>query len=424
MKKMLLVLASALMAAAAASAQTVIKFADNNPDQTQGMGKLNALLADSYMKENPGIKIQFELNDNEAHRTKIKIYAASNQLPDIYMNWCDPASLDPMIKGGYAADLGLADFKKSNFLPGALEESVRDGKLYGVPRNFDIWALFYNKALFDKYKLKVPKTISELKAVSKVFQANGIVPVALNGKDRWNQVVLLNDLLIRTSGGQTLMAEVMDGKSTFGKQKAALDAAKLLKEFGDTGVFQKGYIGDDYGVAQNLFVQGKAAMYYMGTWEMGMATNTSFPEDFRKNVRFAFFPTLDGAKDTGQDVLGRTGGIYSVNPKSTVKDEAIKFLRYMFKPENWAKIAWQQGIATPAQKWDAYLMGTETPLAKDISGIFASAKSISGQPFAWRLTSAFQEDVLNFGSELLVGKNTPAQFWDKVDASSAKNSIN
>ncbi len=34
----------------------------------------------------------------------------------------------------------------------------------------------------------------------------------------------------------------------------------------------------DYGASQNLFAQGKAAMWYMGAWEAGMATNATFPK--------------------------------------------------------------------------------------------------------------------------------------------------
>ena len=32
----------------------------------------------------------------------------------------------------------------------------------------------------------------------------------------------------------------------------------------------------DYGASRNLFGQGKAAMYLMGSWEMGLAADTNF----------------------------------------------------------------------------------------------------------------------------------------------------
>ena len=406
-----------------AAESITIKFASNMPDQTNGMGMLEKKLADNYMKENPNVKIEFELNDNETHRSKLKVYAASNNMPDMYMNWADPSALIPMAKGGYSAELDTAAYKDYNFLPGALEDCSFQDKLYGLPRNFDIWLMMYNKDIFEKNGVKIPATMSELEEAAKAFNAKGITPCVMYGKDQWNQVVLLSDLILRISGDQQLMPGIFEKNGSFAAEKNCIDAGDKLKALADSKFFQNGYLTADYNTAQNLFVQGKAAMYYIGSWELGMASNKDFPEEFKKNVRAAFFPTLDGAKDTSKDVIGRTGGIYSVNPQSKVKDGAVKFLNYMFKPENWAKMAWQEGVCTPAQKWDTYMTGNETELQKDITNIFATAKSTSGFMYAWKTTPAFQQDCLDLSSQLLTGKLTSVQYWQKVDESLAKNPI-
>ena len=46
----------------------------------------------------------------------------------------------------------------------------------------------------------------------------------------------------------------------------------------------------DYGAARNLFGQGKAAMYLMGSWEMGLATDSNFSDEFKSNVDAFKFP--------------------------------------------------------------------------------------------------------------------------------------
>lgn len=62
-------------------------------------------------------------------------------------------------------------------------------------------------------------------------------------------------------------------------------AVELLKESADAGLFQVGYDSQDYGTSQNLFTNGQAAMFYMGSWEASMALNEDIPEDIRTNIR-------------------------------------------------------------------------------------------------------------------------------------------
>ena len=48
----------------------------------------------------------------------------------------------------------------------------------------------------------------------------------------------------------------------------------------------------DYGTAQNLFTNGQAAMFYMGSWETSMALNEDIPEEIRDNIRVFTMPTI------------------------------------------------------------------------------------------------------------------------------------
>lgn len=403
--------------------EVVIRFATNSPDQSAGMGMLEKRIADAYMAENPHIKIEFELNDNEVHKQKLKVYASANNMPDLYMNWADPSALVPMVKGGYAEALSKDDFEEYGFLPGALDDVSYKGELYGLPRNFDIWFLMYNEKMFKDHNLEIPKTMAELKQVSDAFLAKGIAPSVMNGKDKWNEVVLLNDLMVRASGEPQIVKRVFDNKGKFSDEPYAVEAANILKDYADGGFFQDGYLVTDYNTAQNLFVQGKSPMYYIGSWELSMASRDDFPKEFTENVRATFFPTMDEREDSYKHVIGRTGGIYSVNAKSEVKEEATAFLKYMFKPENWTKLAWEEGVCTPAQSWDQYMTGNETQLQKDVSNIFSEAKSTSGFMYAWRLTPSFEQDCLNNISELLVGNITAEEYWQAIDESIKQNPI-
>lgn len=403
--------------------EIVIRMATNYPDQNTGIGKLEKDIAEAYMKEHENVKIEFELNDNEVHKQKLKIYASSDKMPDIYMNWADPSALVPMVKGGYTAELNKEDFADYGFIPGALEDCSYEGKLYGLPKTFDVWFMMYNEKIFKDHNMEFPKTVKEMKQVADYFNSQGIIPCVMNGKENWNQVILLHDLMIRTNGDQNLVPDVFEGKSTFVEEENAIQAAELLVELADNDFFQKGYLTADYSTAQNLFLQGEAAMYYIGSWELGMASREDFPEEVTKNLRGTYFPIIAEAGDTSKDVIGRTGGLYSVNPKSKVKDEAIDFLKYMFAPENWTKEAWQQGLCAPAQDWSSFTTGEETVLQDDITNMIADLESTSSFMYAWKLTPSFEQDCLNSISELLVGNISPKEYWEKVDQSIINNEL-
>jgi ABC-type glycerol-3-phosphate transport system substrate-binding protein len=63
-----------------------------------------------------------------------------------------------------------AEFKKYGFLPGHLETFQWKGKQYALSRGNDVFVVFYNKELLNKYGLDAPKdnwTWEELKAMAK-----------------------------------------------------------------------------------------------------------------------------------------------------------------------------------------------------------------------------------------------------------------
>ena len=105
------------------------------------------------------------------------------------------------------------------------------------------------------------------------------------------------------------------------------------------GVFQTGFDSQDYGTAQNLFTNGQAAMFYMGSWETSMALNEDIPEEVRDNIRAFVMPAVADGKGTATDLAAWNGGGYAVSADSKVKDEAIKFLNYMYQPDQLSSVA-------------------------------------------------------------------------------------
>lgn len=404
------------------SKEIKLKFFSNLPDRATGQGKLEQQLIDSYMSENKNVKIEVEALQDEPYKQKFKAYATGNQLPDIYMVWGQASFFQPVMKSGYAAELNANDYKDYGFFNGALDGFSLNGKLYGLPRNTDFMVLYYNKDLFEKNGVKVPANVEDMVEAAKAFRAKGIAPCAMNGKDKWAISLLYQDLVVKEGGDQKLMNKALAGEVKFASDPILVKAANDLKALMDAKFFQDSFTSADYGAANNLFAQEKAAMYYMGSWEVGMAANKDFSDSFKKNLDVVKFPVTKDGKGKDTDLVAWNGGGYAVSAKSPQKAEAVKLLNYMMKPDNWSKLGWQQGLVVPGQKYDSFLTGKETDLQKKLTSILGASTSISGVSFNDNLTPDFKTSAEDLSQQVAAGIITPEKFLSELDAAVAKAS--
>lgn len=399
-----------------------LKFFSNLPDRAAGQGKLEQQLIDNYMKENKNVKIEVEALQDEPYKQKFKAYATGNQLPDIYMVWGQASFFQPVMKSNYAAELNASDYKDYGFFPGSLDGFSLNGKLYGLPRNTDFVVLYFNKDIFAKNNVKVPTNVAEMVEAAKAFRAKGIAPCAMNGKDKWAISILFQDLVLKEGGDQKLINKALAGEVKFSSDPIFAKAAKDLKELMDVKFFQDSFTSADYGAANNLFAQEKAAMYYMGSWEVGMASNKDFSDSFKKNLDVVKFPVVKDGKGKDTDLVAWNGGGYAVSANSPQKAEAIKLLNYMMKPDNWAKLGWQQGLVVPGQKYDNFMSGSETDLQKKLTSILGASTSLSGVTFNDNLTPDFKTSSEDLSQQVAAGMITPEKFLSELDAAVAKAS--
>lgn len=399
---------------AKAASEVTIKVFSNLPDRSSGQGQLEQMLFDKYMKLNPNVKIDVEALQDEPYKQKFKAYASTNDLPDLYMVWGQPSFFEPIMKAGYALELNKNTYKNYGFFPGALNGFSQNGKLYGLTRNTDFMVLYYNKALFKKYKVQVPTKFDDFITASKVFRKNGIAPCAIDGKDKWIISILFQDLVVKNGGSQKLIYDVLAGKTKASGNAILLKAANDVKKLNDNKFFQDAFVAADYGAANNLFAQERAAMYYMGSWEVGMKTNANFSDSFKNNIGVVRFPVVNPkAKNT--DLIAWNGGGYAVSSSSKNKAEAVKLLNFMMSPDNWAKEAWQAGLVIPGQKYDKYMTGKENSLQKDLTVLLSNATSLSGTPFNDSLTPNFKTNIENLSQQLAAGLVTPQKFLEGLD---------
>lgn len=380
-------------ASAEASGEAVtIKLFSNLPDRKNGQGLVEQKIIDEYMAENTNVTIEVEALDEEAYKTKFKAYAMDG-MPDVVSIWGQPSFLDEVLDAGVLAELNEEDYLDYGFIAGSLEGFKKDGKLYGLPRNTDIMLFYYNQKMFDDNGWKVPATTDELLTLCADIQAAGITPVAMDGGDGWPMACFLTDIMVKVAG--TEYADIVSNAIATGDFTAPeiKQATQILVDFANAGMFQVGYDSQDYGTTMNLFTNGQAAMYCMGSWDASMALNEDIAPEIRDNIRAFTMPVVSGGKGKATDIAAWNGGGYAVSANSAVKDEAIKFLNYMYQPDKLSKYGWENGVGMSAQDQTAYLTGNETELQKQIMDILKNATSVSGTPINDCGPSAFKTAI-------------------------------
>ena len=355
-----------------------LKVFSNLPDRKNGEGLAEQMVIDDYEKENPGVHIQVEALEEEAYKIKFRAYVM-NGMPDIVSIWGQPGFLNEVLDAGILSPLNSADYEDYGFIDSSLDGFKKEGVLYGLPRSTDMAVFYYNKKMFEENGWRVPDTYEDLLALAGTIRAAGKVPVVMDGGDGWPLAIYMTDLINKINGEcKNLFSEaVSDGDFT---AEPFTQAAELMRKSAQAGLFQEGYDVQDYAAAMNLFTSGQAAMFYMGSWEAPMSLDTEIPEEIRSNIRAFSMPVVGGGKGSSTNIAAWNGGGYAVSYDSAVREEAIRFLNFMFRPDELSKYSWENGVGMSAQDQSAYMDADETPLQRQFVTLLQTSTGLSGTP--------------------------------------------
>ena len=264
-------------------------------------------------KQVPGVSVKKIVSPDADRNAYAKQLQASGQFPDVL------SSIDP--KDFTAAKL-LKSFPQSwlddNFL--LPNGNAIDGKSYIPPTNSQILPLvFYNKSIFEKNGVAVPKNYSEFVSAVKKLRAAGVTPIELAGTDGWTASMPLVALASADVLGKNpdWIADRYKGTVKFTDANFVAAMQKQVDLIKD-GAYNPAALSTDFDAANKDFINGGAAMYIMGSWFTGSSYMTV---DQAKSFGAFPFPT-----DSGKLVVPfNVGGTTSVSSKSKHVDDAVKF---------------------------------------------------------------------------------------------------
>jgi raffinose/stachyose/melibiose transport system substrate-binding protein len=329
--------AAALLASACSSgsdtgASSTKEFSFYSVQQpTEGWSLIFSKLTEDYAKQKPGTTLKIEVAPQADLDQKLQLLAGQNNLPTLFNAPNSNQLLQQMYDNGQILDLEatLKDLGVLDQLnPAAVEivKKTQNGHLLGLPLELNIEGVWYNKKLFADNGVTAPTTWDELTKAAATLQGKGVQPFAAAGSQGWPLTRWIGDYLMRSVGPNALQ-DVKDGKAKLTDPRYTA-AAQALGDLGKAGYFGKGVGSLDYATAQDLFLQGKAAMYYMGSWALRDFNNAATNKIGADNVGFIPFPTVaGGAGNATQTPMN--AGLTTVLSKKNYNAEVGEWLKYI-----------------------------------------------------------------------------------------------
>lgn len=294
---------------------------------------LKELLNNDFANAFPNVELVQDICDNETYKKKIKVLMATDELPDIMFGYGAGFSEIYAEKGKvlFLNDY-LNDFYKEHINMDLQESFMYEDQLYGIC--FSSWTgiLYCNKTLFQKAGVEIPQTYEELLNVCEKFREKSIEPVACGMMNKWQGQQWINNFTIQLAGAD-LYNDMAQGKISMNNEFLR-NAAQLTENLVQSGVFCRDIYQLTSGEAEEKFLDGNAAMIYIGSW----FTNSAL-ERLGDQVEVAKMPVIPGAIDT-KDFHGGGSNGWMVSADTEYPElctEIVAWLAYQlgcYQPQN------------------------------------------------------------------------------------------
>ncbi|MFJ8955150.1 ABC transporter substrate-binding protein [Streptomyces sp. NPDC102381] len=288
-------------------------------------------LLPAFEKQNPDIKVVVK-DYPQNYREVIGPQLAGGNAPDVIQvppGGGNNVSAKLAGKRGYYAD--LSDAPWASEVPASAREqlSTDDGTLVGVPMTLSSIGGIYNQGALDKAGLSVPQTWSQVLKLCADARKAGKTAYGLGLSDTWTTQMIpyaLTSSLVYGPEPKFIDQQLAD-KASFAKSgwSTALDKYLQMER---AGCFNKSPNGTPYSQVQDAIRAGDTLATVSVAAETGSIASTG-PKDLK--LTYAAFPATDDPKQTFLPTS--VGPAYGINAKSSHKDLAQKFLKFLAKPK-------------------------------------------------------------------------------------------
>jgi len=372
-------------------------------------------IAAEWKKTNPGFTFEVEsIPDRASYLQKLKILAASNELPEWFES--DPDTFfASLVKKNMVYNIEdlYKELKVSDRFFSISKEYARlpeSGNLSLITWQCNCEYFFYNKDMFAKAGIKSkPRTMDELLAACAKLKTAGFTPIATVSGD-WPVLRYFAMVPFRLSGNDYII-NATQGKVSFGND-VGIAGAKFMQKISQ--YFQVGFSSADYDTMVDLFVGNHAAMLYNGTWVLPELVDKN--GDLKPNIGCFTMPTYSSHDATPATDFFANSGIGTAVRRDKMTDQMKSFLAFVF--DRYPDICLKKYNTLPSISPAS--IDTLSPLyksiLKDIKGVKTYAK-------CWDVVidSASLETLNKATTELCLNRITPEEWASRMDKIVAEN---
>ena len=332
-----------------------------------------------FNEKYPDVEVTFNTIAYSDYNTTLKTAVFGGEAPDVMQipttmitSLCEAGALLPITQ--YMSDGTFPEFYSST-----TAKLRYDGEDYMLPFNVISYQVVYNKTLFDSLGLVAPKTIDELIEVNKVLTDNGYYGISVGTNDKWVGAYLVYNINTYEDETHSLISEAELGNIPWEDTKLD-ESADKLQTYINAGLFAPGANSMDAFVgAQQLFVQGDAAMFY----PFGSFDSASILGDIDGAFEVSTFPfPAETAEETR--AMAAMGLNFGISADSDKAEMAVDFLAGFFSTQA-ADTLYENGML-PSFPYEYSGSAEITPIFQEI--IDAQADAVLDIPFNSAVSSA------------------------------------
>lgn len=383
------------------------------PNSAMGVAWNKAI--ELFKSSHPGVEVKFEEKSFEQIQKSAGMILNSDSAPDILEYNKGNATAGLLSKQGLLED--LSDEVEARGWDDKLAPSLQttgrydpdgimgSGSWFGVPNYGEYVMVYYNKKLFDRYKLAVPTTLDEFTKVMDTFVQNKVTPLSVGGAEYPAQQIVYELALAKADRAWVNAYQLYQGKVDF-KGPQLSYGTQTFADWVSKGYIAKessGIKAEDMGVA---WEKGEFPMMISGSWWYGRFADEI--KDFEWGTFLFPGNTLHP---------GSSGNLWVLPTNSKAKKLAYDFIDITMQPEVQNLLGQNGGVpvaADPASITDAK--------DKELIDNFTKISQADGLAFYpdWP-APAYMDTWVAAGQGLITGQKTPAQTLGDLEKPYAEN---